>query len=386
MSEPSYAACIVSHPSKAPKNMAMDQSESERLLRALAHGGFVVAWTAGADGAFLTPQPSWEAFTGQSWKDQAGHGWLAAIPESERSRLVDALRLGASVKFRSGLWSVAHGRHVPISMTWTTQAQPIGAAVWQCIAFPVGSGVSQLEDRLAKCEREFEEFAAIASHDLREPIRGISNFASFVLEDYGPALEGDARDKLRTITRLAGRMNAQVDALMEYCALRSSSVRRRRTDLNEVVRRAAFELGCSAEAVAVARPLPEAFCDPALITAVVSKLIHNGLKFNQSDVPRVEIEGVSDGSEAVVTVRDNGIGIAQGQIGRLFHMFKRLNPRERFEGTGAGLAISRRIIELHGGRIWIDCGDGRGTAFCFSLPHAGLGGPDAGVDPVDHAH
>ena len=232
--------------------------------------------------------------------------------------------------------------------------------------------LAQINQELERSNRELAAFAYAASHDLKEPLRGIYNYSTILLEDCGALLDLDGVDCLQTIKRLSQRMEALIDALLRLSLLGKAQLNLQATDLNELLQQAIAVLFASRPeaqlSVCIPRSLPIIECDPILVSEVFSNLISNALKYNDTDV-WVEI-GYQEqlGISPIFYVRDNGIGIQAHHHETIFKLFKRLHSQEKYGGgTGAGLAIVKKIVELHGGRIWVDSVPGSGATFYFSL-------------------
>jgi PAS domain S-box-containing protein len=227
---------------------------------------------------------------------------------------------------------------------------------------------------LARSNAELQDFAYITSHDMKEPLRGISNYASFLLEDYGDVVGEDGREKLRTLVRLSKRMYALLDALMEHGRLSRLALKITECDLGEVAAEAVESLQdlIEAEGTEVTiGPLPVVRCDRALAVQLFGHLLKNAICFNTSGHKQVEIGATECGSAteaAVIHVRDNGIGIAPQHLDTIFRMFKRLHHRDQFGGgIGVGLPIARRIVDRHGGQIWAESAGSEGSTVYFTL-------------------
>jgi len=222
---------------------------------------------------------------------------------------------------------------------------------------------------------DLEDFAYLASHDLKEPLRGISAYCEILLEDLDGKLDADARRRLRTMLGMCNRLDTMIDNLLAYWRLGHVPPAKTEVDLNRVVHDALRTLAPVIEQrrgrVRVAGPLPKATADPAALGMVFGNLISNGLKFNDSPQPWVEI-GTSGSRPLTIYVRDNGIGIPREHHETIFALFRRLHSRKRYNGTGAGLAIVRKIVESYGGRVWVESEPGRGSSFYFSLGPATL--------------
>lgn len=225
---------------------------------------------------------------------------------------------------------------------------------------------------LAVTNRELDAFIYTASHDLAEPLRSMSNFSQFLMEDYAAKLDTQANDYLRRIHEGALRMRALLDALLQVSRIRHKPLPFERVD----TARALEEVRESLDAMIRDRkgelvfqePLPQIWGQPSRVMEVFTNLVSNGLKFNESPVPRVDVSAVEKDGFVEFNVRDNGIGIPVKYQDRVFGLFTRLHPRNQYPGTGAGLAIVRTIVEQHGGQIRMDSKEGEGTTVVFTLP------------------
>lgn len=234
--------------------------------------------------------------------------------------------------------------------------------------------LARLNEELAERNRQLDAFAYIASHDLKEPLRGIHNFTRFVLEDCADQLDGEAVANLQTVTRLTKRMEALIDALLKYSRLSRTEVTRESVDMNVALEDAlemlsALRRNRPAE-IRIPRPLPTAFADRALVSEVLANLLSNAFKYNDRDDRWIEI-GYLDaepGQPTTYYVADNGIGIAPEYHEHIFRIFKRLHERDSYGGgTGAGLTIAQKVVERHGGIIRVESATNRGSSFLFSF-------------------
>lgn len=227
---------------------------------------------------------------------------------------------------------------------------------------------------LQQSNRDLDDFAYIASHDLKEPLRGIHNYSMFLLEDYGDKLDADGKAKLETLMRLTRRMEVLIDSLLQFSRLGRVDLAVDDVDLNHTLAEVldSLDINLKAEGVdiRVPRPLPTVPCDRVRVGEIFHNLIVNAVKYNDKEHKVVEIgyEDPNGLEPAVFYVKDNGIGIPEKHFDSIFRIFKRLHGREKFGGgTGAGLTIVKKIIERHNGRIWVESTPGEGTAFCFTL-------------------
>lgn len=235
--------------------------------------------------------------------------------------------------------------------------------------------LSRLNGELAERNRQLDAFAYIASHDLKEPLRGIHNFSQFVLEDCSAELQPEGVANLQTIVRLSRRMEGLLDALLKYSRLSRTEMPLKPVDLNDVLADALDTLGhLIAEhkvEIRVPRTLPKVMGHPELLSEVLTNLISNAIKYNDKPQRWVEVsccEGAGPG-DLWFYVQDNGIGIAPEHQADVFRIFKRLHARDQFGGgTGAGLTIVRKIVERHGGKIRLESATNVGSRFLFTLP------------------
>ncbi len=255
--------------------------------------------------------------------------------------------------------------------------------------------IAELQQRnaeLVRSNEELDDFAYIASHDLKEPLRGIHNYSTFLIEDYSAKLDDEGRAKLETLQRLTKRMDTLLDSLLDSSRVGRVEFAIQVTNLNDLLSEVLDSLRISLQEqrveVRILTPLPTLRCDRVRIGEVLRNLITNAMKYNDKPQKWIEIgaASVSGPKEESQTggptlysappitalyVRDNGIGIREKHYGSIFRIFKRLHAREQFGGgTGVGLTIVKKIIERHGGRIWIESRYGEGTTFYFTLPEA----------------
>ena len=230
-------------------------------------------------------------------------------------------------------------------------------------------------EMLVRSNKELDDFAYIASHDLKEPLRGIMSYSTFLLEDYGAQFGGEVRDKLKTIGDLAERLTNLTDDLLTFSRVGRLELAHRPVSLHQLVDDVLNTLMVSIERekvkVHIPKPLPTVTCDAVRMREVYYNLISNAVKYNDKADKWIEI-GVlhrwNDPGQTVFYVCDNGIGIRDKHTDKVFTMFKRLHGSGKYGGgTGAGLAIVKKIIERHGGHIWLESAEGEGTVFFFTL-------------------
>lgn len=225
--------------------------------------------------------------------------------------------------------------------------------------------------------QELDDFAYIASHDLKEPLRGLSNNANFLKEDYGDVLEKNALSRLDRIVFLCERMEALVNDLLYFSRLGKKELAIKKVAVADLI----HDIKSMMEAdshdgvveIKIKGDFPKITCDALRLTEVFRNLISNSIKYNKSAIKEVEIgyldqvQGQESGKH-VFYVKDNGIGIPEAYHKDIFRIFKRLHDEEdKFRGTGVGLTFVKKIVERHGGSIWLESEMEKGTTFYFSL-------------------
>jgi PAS domain S-box-containing protein len=252
---------------------------------------------------------------------------------------------------------------------------------------------------LLRINHELDDFTYVVSHDLKEPLRTLNAFSTLLDQDYRKRLNGEAREYLGYLTQASNRMSALIDDLLMLSRAGRITNTMQRCQPEELVEGARLDLAdlvLRRNAIVRVEPnLPVVLADPQRLNELFQNLISNGLKYNESARPEITVGMVAGGNGQADThvtlyVRDNGIGIEPRFHDQIFKIFRRLHRREEYEGTGAGLAICKKIIEAHGGKIWVESELGKGATFYFTLPRGdnveALGGaPAADAANTDHA-
>ncbi len=239
---------------------------------------------------------------------------------------------------------------------------------------------------LARSNQELQQFAYVASHDLQEPLRMVSSYTELLAQRYAGQLDADANDFIAFAHDGAKRMEQLIQDLLAYSRVHTREVRFEPVDCQSAIERALKNLQVSIEesgAAVVCEPLPAVVGDGAQLTQLFQNLIGNAIKYRSAQAPRIHIRAERRGPEWVFAVRDNGIGIDPQYAQRIFVIFQRLHSHAEYPGTGIGLAIAKKIVERHGGRIWVESQPGDGSTFFFTLPLKIQGGADdpTGVRP-----
>ncbi len=227
-------------------------------------------------------------------------------------------------------------------------------------------------EELARSNQELQQFAYIASHDLQEPLRGISGFTELLERRYKGQLDEKADTYLHFILDGTRQMHQVIQDLLEYSRVQTKAHEFSQIDTNRSFKQALKNLHGSItqkEAIITHGPLPELMADETQITQLFQNLIGNSLKFQKPNVvPKIHISARQDADRWIFSVNDNGIGFESRFADRIFKIFQRLHAKGEYEGTGIGLAICKRIVERHGGEIWVESTPGEGSTFFFTLP------------------
>jgi PAS domain S-box-containing protein len=226
---------------------------------------------------------------------------------------------------------------------------------------------------LARSNAELEQFAYVASHDLREPLRTVSSYLELLDERYGNSLDKDGAEFVAYALDGAVRMQELIDALLEYARVSTTGSEFEVVDCQTVLEQSLRDLQSvikESRAKVSSEPLPQVMGDEVQLGQLLQNLIGNGIKFRAKARPKIHIGARQEGEERVFSVRDNGIGLDPQYAERIFEVFQRLHTRDEYPGTGIGLAICKRIVERHGGQIWAESQPGEGATFHFTLPVA----------------
>ncbi|MGA9086377.1 MAG: ATP-binding protein [Methanoregula sp.] len=234
--------------------------------------------------------------------------------------------------------------------------------------------IQKKTDELARSNLELQQFAYIASHDLQEPLRAISGFTELLAKRYQGQLDERADKYISFITEGSLRMQQMIQDLLSYSRVQTQAHEFAKTDSKAALDRALGNLRVAIQksnASITNDPLPEIIAEGDQIALVFQNLIGNAIKYQRPQVtPVIHISAQKGEKDWLFSVADNGIGIDEKYADRLFKIFQRLHTRDEYPGTGIGLAICKRIIERHGGTIWLKSRPGEGTTFYFTIPLA----------------
>jgi len=234
------------------------------------------------------------------------------------------------------------------------------------------AALREAHEELKRSNSELEQFAYVASHDLQEPLRMVSSYTQLLMRRYGDKLDGDAKEFTAFIVDGATRMKQLIEDLLAYSRVGTRDRNFKPVDAESSLKRALTNLRAAIQgsgATLTQDKLPTIHCDEAQLAQLFQNLIGNALKFRKPDAaPAVHVGAADRGAEWEFTVRDNGIGIEPQYFERIFMVFQRLHDKGEYPGTGIGLAIVKKVVERHGGRIWVQSQPGAGTTFHFTMP------------------
>lgn len=333
--------------------------------------GVITSWNAGAESMF-----------GYAAGEAVGRHVSLIIPPDrlrEEEALIEKLRRHERIDHFETVRVGKNGKQVHISLSLVPLADAEGRIVGGAKIARDITERKQSEENLKRLAQDLHDFAYTASHDLKEPLRGLSNNAAFVQEDYAEKLGEEGLKKLDRIQYLARHMEHLIDNLLSYSHLGRDDLILTRVDLNTVLHKVVPLVNTTLQernaTISINKPLPGILCDRRRITLVFTHLISNAVKYNSKDKKTVEIGHIpkmkTDNGllQDVFYVRDNGDGIAKEFHDDVFRLFKRLNNEDPTrKGGGVGLTFTRKIIHRHGGQIWLESQAGKGTTFYFTIP------------------
>lgn len=229
-----------------------------------------------------------------------------------------------------------------------------------------------LTEELERSNRDLGHFAYVASHDLQEPLRMVTSFLQLLQRRYAGKLDKEADEFIEFAVGGASHMQQLINDLLKYSRIGTHRKNMESTDCNEVVRQAMGNVSrmiLENNAIISIDHLPTIIADHIQIVQLFQNLISNAIKYHSKKRPEILIRAIDQGDNWLFSVKDNGIGIPKDHIDKVFIIFQRLHTKAQYPGTGIGLSICKRIVERHGGQIWVNSQSGQGSTFYFTFPN-----------------
>jgi two-component system, chemotaxis family, sensor kinase Cph1 len=358
--------------------LAAAEQRHRNLSELIPFGG----WIADPAGRMTQLSTSFLTTFGKTADECRGMGWLSLIDESQREQVrADWLEC-----MRSGyFWDYEYKMHARDGREYSVLSRgvPVRGASgrtqsWVGIHLDITELERVAEDRIhhardiARFNAELEQLAYVSSHDLQEPLRMIASYLQLLSRRYKGRLDSDADLFIEYAVSGANRLKSLLQDLMLLQQVGKTSRRHQPCDLSKLAAKAKERLGHVVQetgAAIVVEALPTVSGDEPELIQLFYNLLDNAIKYCRAGVtPEVRISAERSASEWVVRLQDNGIGIEPQYLERVFAIFQRLHSRSEYPGTGIGLAICKKIVEVHGGRLWAESTPGEGSVFCFSLP------------------
>ncbi len=326
---------------------------------------------SGADGAILEVNAAFERFFGMSRGEALGRR-LASLCEGECGRRLTEIIGRAATRDAIEIALPRCDGETSICLVSADGIDLSGQPCRIAILHDITERKS-VEEALARSNHDLEQFAYVASHDLREPLRMVSAYVGLLDRRYGPQLDADARQFITFAKDGAERLDRLILDLLEYSRLTRGDKPFATLDLAGPMQTALHNLrlaiGEAGATIDIGEPLPRVAGDPGLLARLFQNLIGNALKYRAADrPPHVTVAAVREGGQWRISVADNGIGIEPAYYERVFQLFQRLHGRGAYPGTGIGLAVCKRIVERHHGHIWVESQPDQGCTFHFTLP------------------
>lgn len=375
------AALARDRQSDPSKQLSEQLSESEARFRTMADCAPVLLWMAGTDARCNFFNQTWLTFRGRELAQEFGFGWAEGVHPEEFQMCMDTYmeafreRREFEMVYRlqraDGMyrWILDHG--APRFGPSGEFLGYIGSCTDITERKTAEDALRRTGDRLARSNAELERFAHAASHDLQEPLRMVINFTTLLAKKYDAQLDAPGRQYVAFAVDGARRMKALIDGLLALSSIKNIDRSNFTTiDVNDLVSQVLANLqlilaetGAQVDVAA----LPKVHGHASLLLQTFQNLIHNALKFRR-EPPRIRIHAQLEGAMAHFRVADNGIGLDMKYADRVFVVFQRLHARNEYPGSGIGLGLCKQIIDVHGGKIWLESAPGQGTTVHLTLP------------------
>ncbi len=343
------------------------------------HAGWGVAITSAVSNIVQAVNPAFALMHGQELEELTGKRMESVLSPESRDTMREAVLRADDCGHAS--FEAVHvkkdGSSFPMQTDVTAIKDSEGNVLYRASNFQDITHLKKTEtelkrkaEELARSNAELEQFAYVASHDLKEPLRMVSSYVRLLERQYKGKLSPEADQFIDFAVQGATRMYALIGDLLEYSRVGTRERALRPVDMNAVLAQSLENLGLAikeSSAVIEARPLPTLLGENSLLVQLFQNIIGNSIKFRLG-APLIRITAKLEGDHWTFAISDNGIGIHPKYAEKIYVIFQKLHPKDRYGGTGIGLAICKKIVERHQGRIWMDSTPGRGTTFYFALP------------------
>jgi PAS domain S-box-containing protein len=330
--------------------------------------GTVLSWNRGAQELFGY---SVESTMGKAMRQLIGPDMDTIIEVLRDGRKLDTIELP---------YTTSDGRQIYLSLCVSPIKDAEGKVVSGAAIFRDITQMKQAEKdlvhasaQLSHSNKELEDFAWVAAHDLKEPVRTMATYSKLLSSEYESVLDEQGQQFLKFIHRSSIMAMARIDDVLKFSAVRREKFNAHKVDLNDLLVRVTQDLNSaireSHAKIDVPEPLPAIQGKSEYVSLLLQNVLSNAIKYSEKE-PHIVITAEPEGEFWHIKVKDNGIGFEQEHAATIFQMFQRLHSDDKYSGTGLGLAMCKKIVELHGGKIWAESAVGEGTTFHFTLPVA----------------
>ncbi len=367
---------------EAQKRVEQELQESTDKLKSFLNGAPVMMWMLNAEGKAISFNDTWLKFIGRDLDDELAHAWEGdSIHPDDRLNCLKVYNnaIGTQSKFsqnfrmkrHDGVYRWLHEVGVPKENAVGEFDGYIGTYIDITDQKEAESKLKKYMDELSRSNEELEKFAYIASHDLQEPLRMVASYTKILANKYKDKLDNDANDYIEYAQDGARRMQVLINDLLEYSRVSTRGKTFTSVDCNSVFDDVSQMLRLSIDecgAIIRKQSLPTVMGDVSQLRQIFQNLIGNAIKYRTEDKQvEIDISVIEKGEQWQFSISDNGIGIEEKFFNRVFDVFQRLHTRAEYSGTGIGLAICKKIVIRHGGKIWIESTHGKGSTFHFTL-------------------
>ncbi|WP_263020539.1 PAS domain-containing sensor histidine kinase [Natronobiforma cellulositropha] len=361
----------------------MNRREPEALIPAAVGTLPINVAILDGDGTILYTNRAWQEFGKanaiESRPDTVGANYLT-ITERAETETAQTAATGLAEILAGGrdLFEFEYPCHSPDTYRWflmRAAAFAHGGHRYVAVAHFDITDRYTYQRRLEASNEHLQQFAYVASHDLQEPLRMVTSYLQLLERRYGDDLDEDASEFIQFAVDGSERMKAMIDGLLTYSRVETQERSVDAVDLEAVLDGVLTNLDLQIHetgAHITVDSLPTVRGDAGQLSQLFQNLLENALQYSGEQQPQVSITATRAADEWLVSVSDEGIGIDDADADQVFEMFQRLHSHEEYEGTGIGLAVCKRIVDCHGGKIWLESTPGHGSTFSFTLPPAGV--------------